>query len=59
MNGFWRDIVFEPTCAFWMVGSYALLFVCPYGLDKKSDWMINVVACQAPGACGELRLKLA
>ncbi len=38
------DTLFEPTCAFCTVGSYAPLSVRPsvrpYGLDQKSDWTI-------------------
>ena len=32
-------VIFEPTCAFYTVGSYVSLSVCP-SIDQKSDWTI-------------------
>ncbi len=34
------DMVFEPTCAFCTVGSYAPPSVCLCGLDQKLDWIM-------------------
>ncbi len=47
--------IFEPTCAFCTVGSYASLSVCPSGFVRPTlcttSWVQNYVVHQQPALC--------